>query len=154
MTKEEEKRLTTMLDNRPDIPITGRQIASVRQYLQDGYYVDFWWAVRQCAKCQRLAAVVHGLRKEEGMKIVEWQPTDNGGSVYALYEFAPEEVRNDWAFIEHMSEDDIKNLPFNRARHNAAERERDRLNGQYSLLDNDYVEYVESFNRSFLSNRY
>lgn len=110
----EQERLNRILNARPAYRkgIDKAQIDSVRKVLEDGGYIDFNWALQYCNKTQRLGAVIYILRHEEGMKIVEWQPTTYGGSVYSLYEYAPEEIRYLWEFIKNMTPEEIKFFDF------------------------------------------
>lgn len=90
------------------------QIDDVRRLLKNGEFVDFTKALETCHHTQRLSAIIHILRHEEGMPIVDWNPTPYGGSIYALYKYAPREVRDEWKFINNLTPDQIKNYNFNK----------------------------------------
>ena len=128
-----DRKLASLLAERPafDGKIGQSQINAVRARLISGEYVDFWWAFKHCQQTQRLSAIIHNLRHIFGMPIVEWQPTEFGGSVYSLYKYAPSEIRKKWKYLEYMEAEEIKNFDFNNARRYAY----DIMDGQMSLED-------------------
>lgn len=107
------------------------QISAVRELLESGEYVDFWRAFEQCQHTQRLSAVIHILRHEVGMPIVEWQPTEFGGSVYCLFQHAPEHVKKMWNGLDKMTKEEIMAHDFNRARKNIVAQ----VEGQMTFAD-------------------
>lgn len=118
------------------------QISAVRELLLGGEYVDFWRAFEQCQKTQRLSAVIHILRHEAGLPIVEWQPTDFGGSVYCLFAFAPEKVQKQWEGLDKMTKEQIMAHDFNRARKKIAAQ----IEGQMTVAD-----YLEELDKDMVS---
>ena len=147
MTEREKARLNRMLSERvePSDEEKQVQIKAVKKYLEEGYYVDFNWALKFCNKTQRLSAIIYCLRHDEGMKIVEWTPTHRWGSAYAIYEYAPEEVRTDWDFLRDMTPSEVRRLNFAEAMRWAGDNEKVRANaldGQMTVFD-----YMESANK-------
>lgn len=136
MNELEKMKLDRLLADRPQINnIDKKQVDAVKAVLVDGWYIDFNWALNHCSKTQRLGAIIYMLRHTEGMPIVEWQPTMYGGSVYSLYEYAPEEVRSAWKFLEGKSPEVIKQLDFSKGRTIAIMRSKDVIEGQIALFD-------------------
>lgn len=145
MTEAEKTRFNKLISMRiePSQAEIKAQSDAVKEYLEEGYYVDFNWALKFCNKTQRLSAIIHNLRHIDGMKIVEWQPTLRWGSVYALYEFAPEEIRKDWDFLAEMPVWKVRVLDFAEARRLAGTKERERLNScEGQLCIDDYMEAI------------
>lgn len=137
-TPKERMALTLGVRINPRYKVKDSQIKAVKENLEKAFYIDFNFALRFCGKVQRLSAIIHILRHELGMKIVEWMETRTGGSMYCLYEFAPENIQRDWAFIEDMSETEVKALDFAKARRDARKNESVRMNtmeGQMSIFD-------------------
>lgn len=136
MNEIERRKLDKLLADRPKIEkVSQNQIDAVKDVLVDGWYIDFNWALNHCSKTQRLGAIIYVLRHMEGMPIVEWQPTLYGGSVYSLYDYAPEEVRNAWKFLEGKTADEIKYLDFSTGRRLATQNSKDVIEGQISIFD-------------------
>lgn len=135
MTDNEQAKLDKIINARPDLTCGAvqAQLSAVRDILIKGDYIDSNWALLFCNKTQRLGAIIYVLRHEEGLPIVDWQPTTYWGSVYSLYEYAPKEIRDAWKFLEGKSTDDIKTFNFSNGRKEAALNS--MIDGQISIWD-------------------
>lgn len=137
MNEAEKERLDRLLAARPALTerASKSQIDSVREVLNKGWYIDFNWALKYCGKTQRLGAVIHILRHEEGMKIIDWQPTLYGGSVYSIYEYAPEEIRRVWHFLEKKTPEEIMQFDFAKGRRMVNSSTKGVMEGQISIFE-------------------
>lgn len=133
----EQAKLDKIINARPDLTCGAiqAQISAVRDVLIKGDYIDSNWALLFCNKTQRLGAIIYVLRHEEGLPIVDWQPTTYWGSVYSLYEYAPKEVRDAWNFLEGKSPEDIKAINFATGRRVATLNNKYLIEGQISFWD-------------------
>lgn len=108
------EKLQQLLEERQTPALNGyTQRAAVKELLLSGEYVDFNRAFLQCNRAQRLGSIINVLRHKEGLPIVDWEPVDNGGSVYALYQYAPAKIKKRWKALEKMSVSEIKEYNFN-----------------------------------------
>lgn len=138
----EQAKLQKLIDNRPPSTADRAQIEMVKDVLDSGEYIDFFWALNYCNKTQRLGAVIHVLRHEFGMPIIEWQPTLYGGSVYALYDYAPRDERRKWSFLDGLSEERLKMFDYNVGRQMALKGEKEVIQGQINIF-----EFMEEFEK-------
>lgn len=92
--------------------VNTNQLNAVKNVLDYGEAVDFYKALNECGHVQRLSAIIHVLRHELGMKIVDYKL--NNVNVYQLYDYAPDYIKEKWSFFRDFTPADVMAYDFTR----------------------------------------